>query len=74
MIGMRRIAHAYLVVVPAIRLSHLVSFLAYVLFECGIDNQFFGYTVTSQLPGELVAEAVLVVMVRRVSNFVIILL
>ena len=65
---------AYPMVVLAIRFSHLVSFVTHVVLECGIDNQFFGYAVTGQLPGELVAEALLVVMVRRVGNLVIILL
>ncbi len=61
-------------VVLAICFSHLVSFVTHVVLKCRIDNQFFSYTVTGQLPGELVSEALLVDMVRRVGDLIIILL
>ncbi len=71
---MKTLVPAYPMVVLAIRFSHLVSFVTHVVLECRIHNQFFSYTVTGQLPGELVAEALLMVMIGRVGNLVIILL
>ena len=50
-------------VVLAIGFGHLLALGAHVLLERRIDYQLLGDTVPGQLPGELVAEALLMVMV-----------
>jgi hypothetical protein len=50
-------------VLLAIIFGHLMSLLTHVLLKGRVDNQLFGDGMARQLPGELVAEALLVVMV-----------
>ena len=58
----------------AVFFGHLFALFSEVLFESRVDDQFLTNGVASQFPGELVAEALLVVMVVCVVyHFVVIL-
>jgi len=61
------------VVFIAVGFGHAVASFAQVLFEGDIDNKFLPYRMTSKLPSELVAEALLIVMVGRIDHLIVIL-
>lgn len=59
----------------AVFLGHLLAFVSEVFFKCRVDNEFLTNGVASQLPGELVAESLLKVVVPCIPNhFVVVLL
>jgi len=62
------------VVLSTVTLCHFLAFRAHVLFKGGIDNELFTYRVTSELPGELVPEALLMIMVGGVDDLIVVLL
>jgi hypothetical protein len=52
-------------------LCNFTALVAHVLLKRWIDNKLFCNRVASELPGELIAKTVLMVMVVRVDNFVV---
>lgn len=69
-----RAESSYLVMLLAVLLSVLVALLADILLHSRVDKQLFGYRVAGKLPGELVAEAGLVIDIVRVDDLVVVLL
>lgn len=58
----------------AVVLCHLLPFLAQVFAEGRVDHKLLSDGMAGELPGELVTEALLVVMVTRVDHLVVVLL
>ena len=64
----------YRVVFLAVFFRHLLALVAEVLLHGRVDDQFLSDGVAGQFPGELVAEALLVVVVVRVVDYFIVVL